>query len=59
MDVTGQLVLFVVPCQPEEPAVTPEQEQEATSLMRLAQAGDQLAYASLLVLLTSVTRQFR
>jgi RNA polymerase sigma-70 factor (ECF subfamily) len=38
--------------------VTPEQESEAGALMRLAQSGDQIAYASLLVVLTSVTRQF-
>jgi RNA polymerase sigma-70 factor (ECF subfamily) len=40
------------------PAVTSEQEREAASLMRLAQDGDRIAYASLLTLLTSVTRQF-
>jgi RNA polymerase sigma-70 factor (ECF subfamily) len=39
-------------------AVTVEQERESVGLMRLAQAGDQTAYASLLVLLTSATRQF-
>ena len=39
-------------------AVTVEQERESAGLMRLAQAGDQAAYASLLVLLTSATRQF-
>jgi RNA polymerase sigma-70 factor (ECF subfamily) len=38
--------------------VTAEQERQAAGLMRLAQAGDQVAYASLLVLLTSTTRQF-
>ena len=38
--------------------MTPEQELQSASLMRLAQAGDQQAYASLLVLLTSTTRQF-
>jgi len=38
--------------------VTVELEQESASLMRRAQAGDQAAYASLLVLLTSITRQF-
>jgi RNA polymerase sigma-70 factor, ECF subfamily len=38
--------------------VTGEQERESARLMRLAQAGDQAAYASLLVLLTSMTRQF-
>jgi hypothetical protein len=38
--------------------VTAEQELQSAGLMRLAQAGDQAAYASLLVLLTSATRQF-
>src|SRR4029434_388906 len=38
--------------------VTAEQERQSACLMRLAQAGDQVAYASLLVLLTSTTRQF-
>jgi RNA polymerase sigma-70 factor (ECF subfamily) len=38
--------------------VTAEQEGQSASLMRLAQAGDQVAYASLLVLLTSITRRF-
>jgi RNA polymerase sigma-70 factor (ECF subfamily) len=38
--------------------VTPEQERDVAALMRLAQAGDQVAYASLLVVLTSITRQF-
>jgi RNA polymerase sigma-70 factor (ECF subfamily) len=38
--------------------MTAEQELRSAGLMRLAQAGDQIAYASLLVLLTSVTRQF-
>ena len=38
--------------------MTPEQERQAAVWMRLAQAGDQQAYASLLVLLTSVTRKF-
>ena len=38
--------------------MTVEQERESAGLMRLAQAGDQTAYASLLVLLTSATRQF-
>lgn len=38
--------------------MTAEQEQQSASLMRLAQGGDQLAYASLLVLLTTVVRQF-
>jgi RNA polymerase sigma-70 factor (ECF subfamily) len=38
--------------------VTAEQEQQSAVLMRLAQGGDQAAYASLLVLLTSTTRHF-
>ena len=38
--------------------MTPEQERQGAALMRLAQAGDQDAYASLLVLLTSTTRRF-
>jgi RNA polymerase sigma-70 factor (ECF subfamily) len=38
--------------------VTADQERQSASLMRLAQAGDQAAYASLLVMLTSVTRRF-
>jgi RNA polymerase sigma-70 factor (ECF subfamily) len=38
--------------------VTSEQERDAADLMRLAQAGDQAAYASLLILLTSVAGQF-
>jgi RNA polymerase sigma-70 factor, ECF subfamily len=38
--------------------VTGEQERHSIRLMRLTQGGDQMAYASLLVLLTSVTRQF-
>jgi RNA polymerase sigma-70 factor (ECF subfamily) len=38
--------------------VTREQEAHAADLMRSAQTGDQLAYASLLVLLTEVTRKF-
>lgn len=38
--------------------MTPEQERQGAAFMRLAQAGDQEAYASLLVLLTSTTRQF-
>jgi RNA polymerase sigma-70 factor, ECF subfamily len=38
--------------------VTAEQEQQASDLMQLAQTGDQGAYASLLVLLVAVTRQF-
>ena len=38
--------------------MTAEQERQSAGLMRLAQAGDQAAYASLLVLLTSMTRRF-
>lgn len=38
--------------------MTRDQEAQAAGFMRLAQAGDQHAYASLLVLLTSVTRKF-
>ena len=38
--------------------MTAEQELRSAGLMRSAQAGDQTAYASLLVLLTSTTRQF-
>ncbi len=38
--------------------MTPDQEHQSASLMRLAQNGDQAAYASLLILLVSVTRQF-
>lgn len=38
--------------------MTPEQERQAAGFIRLAQAGDQDAYASLLVLLTSTTRKF-
>jgi RNA polymerase sigma-70 factor (ECF subfamily) len=38
--------------------VTAEQEQLSAGLMRLAQSGDQAAYASLLVMLTSAARQF-
>ena len=38
--------------------MTPEQERDIAALMRLAQTGDQVAYASLLVLLTSIARQF-
>lgn len=38
--------------------MTAEQERQSAELMRLAQAGDQLAYASLLALLTSATRRF-
>jgi RNA polymerase sigma-70 factor (ECF subfamily) len=38
--------------------VTADQERQAAEWMALAQGGDQAAYASLLVLLTRVTRQF-
>jgi len=38
--------------------VTSEQERQSAAWMRLAQGGDQAAYASLLVMLTSVTRRF-
>jgi len=38
--------------------VTRDEEARASGLMRLAQSGDQPAYASLLVLLTGVTRKF-
>lgn len=38
--------------------MTAEQELQSAGLMRQAQAGDQAAYVSLLILLTSVTRQF-
>jgi RNA polymerase sigma-70 factor (ECF subfamily) len=38
--------------------VTADQERQAAAWMRVAQQGDQAAYASLLALLTSVTRQF-
>jgi RNA polymerase sigma-70 factor (ECF subfamily) len=38
--------------------VTNDQERQAAAWMQLAQRGDQRAYASLLVLLTGVTRQF-
>jgi RNA polymerase sigma-70 factor, ECF subfamily len=38
--------------------VTRDQEAHAAGLMRLGQTGDQVAYASLLVLLTDVTRRF-
>ena len=38
--------------------MTADQELQSAGLMRLAQEGDQAAYASLLVLLTSATRQF-
>ena len=38
--------------------MTPEQERQCATFMRLAQAGDQEAYASLLVLLTQATRRF-
>src|SRR5262245_45889810 len=38
--------------------MTAEQEVRSADLMRSAQSGDQAAYASLLVLLTSATKQF-
>jgi len=38
--------------------VTREQERESAALMKLAQSGDQSSYASLLVLLTVVTRHY-
>lgn len=38
--------------------MTAEQERQSAGLMRLAQAGDQAAYASLLIVLTTVTRHF-
>ena len=38
--------------------MTAEQDRRCASLMPLAQAGDQMAYASLLVLLTTITRQY-
>jgi RNA polymerase sigma-70 factor (ECF subfamily) len=38
--------------------VTREQERQAADLMRQAQQGDHVAYASLLVLLTAVCRRF-
>jgi RNA polymerase sigma-70 factor (ECF subfamily) len=38
--------------------VTPDQEVQGAALMRLAQAGDQDGYTSLLLLLTSATRRF-
>lgn len=38
--------------------MTPEQERQGAALMRMAQAGDQEAYTSLLLLLTSTTRKF-
>jgi RNA polymerase sigma-70 factor (ECF subfamily) len=38
--------------------VTSEQERQSALWMQLAQGGDQAAYASLLVMLTSVTRRF-
>ena len=38
--------------------MTAEQETQSAALMRLAQAGDQMAYASLLALLTTIARQF-
>ena len=50
----ASVVTFNAGCRP----VTAEQERQSAGLMRLAQAGDQVAYASLLVLLTSTSRQF-
>ena len=38
--------------------MTSEQERQSAAWMRLAQGGDQAAYASLLAMLTSVTRRF-
>ncbi|MEO8482776.1 MAG: sigma-70 family RNA polymerase sigma factor [Acidobacteriota bacterium] len=38
--------------------MTPEQGRQSSEWMQLAQAGDQIAYASLLAMLTSVTRRF-
>ena len=38
--------------------MTPEQERQGAAFMRMAHAGDQEAYASLLVLLTATTRRF-
>lgn len=38
--------------------MTSEQERQSALWMRLAQGGDQAAYASLLAMLTSVTRRF-
>lgn len=38
--------------------MTAEQERQSAALMRLAQAGDQQAYAALLVLLTAAMRRF-
>lgn len=38
--------------------MTPEQERQSAVWMRLAQEGDQPAYASLLAMLTSVTRRY-
>ena len=38
--------------------MTPEQERQGAEFMRMAQAGDPDAYASLLVLLTATTRRF-
>ena len=38
--------------------MTAEQQQRSADLMRLALGGDQMAYASLLALLTSLARQF-
>jgi RNA polymerase sigma-70 factor (ECF subfamily) len=38
--------------------VTADQERESAALMRQAQQGDQMSYATLLARLTSITRQF-
>ena len=38
--------------------MTPEQERQSAAFMRMAQTGDQDAYTSLLLLLTSTTRKF-
>lgn len=38
--------------------MTSEQERQSAAWMALAQAGDQIAYASLLAMLTGVTRRF-
>ena len=38
--------------------MTADQDRQSASLMRLAQTGDQIAYASLLALLTSICRRF-
>ena len=38
--------------------MTADQERQAAAWMQVAQQGDQAAYASLLAMLTSVTRQF-